>query len=434
VKNIKKEIKELVENGVIDWDTGDKIEQYYLHKKEDNSSKILLFFGIIGAILIGLGIILIIGHNWDRLSISIKTFIAFVPLVLSQGLCLFVKAKKNGSQAWQESSAILLFFSLGATLALISQIYQIPGEQRVFVFTWMILSLGIIFLMPSSSVSILILIGVINLEAKTNYIKPEFRPLMTLHWDQLLLYAGVIAYYLTLVWKQPKKLFTAWHHYLVPAAGFIIVVSSFRHLSPYSAVVITVLFSLYYLIGHTKEMENKSLRWNPHLIYGLIGLTILLFIQSYSSFWSELGHNKYHGQFSDFGGSWPFYLIVLAVFVLTLKLARRKIAADFNPVLLSFHVYLVIFMLGNSFPTLAAFLINVVLVLIGLYYIYLGDRDKRMVFLNFGMMLVVSSILARFFEINLSFLARGIAFIVVGCLFFAANYYLINKSKNISHE
>ena len=434
MKNFKKEINELVKNGIIDWETGNKIEQYYKDTKEDNSSKILLFFSIIGAILVGLGIILIIGHNWDQLSISLKTVLAFVPLILSQCLCIFVKSKKNGSLSWQESSALLLFFSVGATIAMISQIYQISGDIREFIFTWMLLCLPIIFLLPSSSVSLLILIGVINLPVESDYHHSEPPPLMSLAWDQLLLYLGVVVYYLTLVLKQPKKLFTAWHHYVIPAVGFIIVVSSFKHLSPNTAMVMTALFSLYFLIGHTKEMETKSLRWNPYLIYGILGTTTMLFIQSYSSFWVELADHNYQGQFSDFTGSWPFYVICLTVFALTLMIASRKNTSDFNPILLSFHAYLMIFIIGNFLPSIAAFLINVLLVMIGLYYIYRGNKDQRMVFLNFGMLLVVSSILARFFEINLSFLARGIAFIIVGSLFFAANYYLIKKSKVTSHE
>ena len=59
--------------------TGDKISNYY-KKQPENPNRLLLAFGILAAILIGLGIILIMAHNWENLSVQAKTGAAFLPL------------------------------------------------------------------------------------------------------------------------------------------------------------------------------------------------------------------------------------------------------------------------------------------------------------------------------------------------------------------
>ena len=65
-KNFTKELEELTKAEIISEDTAEKIRNYY-QTKQNNSSTVLVAFAIIGAILVGLGFILIIAHNWDNL-------------------------------------------------------------------------------------------------------------------------------------------------------------------------------------------------------------------------------------------------------------------------------------------------------------------------------------------------------------------------------
>ena len=58
-----KELSELVASDVISQKTADDITAYYLNKKNAQPSRITITFGIIGACLISLGILLILAHN-----------------------------------------------------------------------------------------------------------------------------------------------------------------------------------------------------------------------------------------------------------------------------------------------------------------------------------------------------------------------------------
>ena len=160
--SIIKDTPELVEAGVISQQTADNIQHYYNSKGGQSQNKLLVVFGILGAVLVGLGIILIIAHNWDELSKITKLCVAFLPLVIGQLLCVFTLIKKQDSTACREGAAAFLFFAVGASISLVSQIYNISGDLSLFLLTWMLLCLPLIYVMRSSVASLLYLIGSIN--------------------------------------------------------------------------------------------------------------------------------------------------------------------------------------------------------------------------------------------------------------------------------
>jgi uncharacterized membrane protein len=156
---ILKELTELVENGIITDEVAEHVREYYQNRGSIHNNRLFIAFGILGAILSGLGVILIFAHNWDDFPRSLKTFLAFLPLLASQWLCLYVILRKNDDVTWKESGAALVFFSVGAAIALISQIYHIPGNLSTYLLTWMILCIPVIYVMRSSITSLLCLAG-----------------------------------------------------------------------------------------------------------------------------------------------------------------------------------------------------------------------------------------------------------------------------------
>ena len=62
-----KDIPELVKADIISQDTADKISAYYCRQAGQSTNRLFVVFGILGSIFVGLGIILIIAHNWDNL-------------------------------------------------------------------------------------------------------------------------------------------------------------------------------------------------------------------------------------------------------------------------------------------------------------------------------------------------------------------------------
>ncbi len=101
--------------------------------REDSRRLAFLLLAIVGSALIGAGIILLIAHNWDELSRPVRSAIAFLPLLASHALSVFVLRRRDGSQPWRESAAIFNVAAIGAAISLVSQTYQIHGDFARFV-------------------------------------------------------------------------------------------------------------------------------------------------------------------------------------------------------------------------------------------------------------------------------------------------------------
>src|SRR6187431_2989126 len=110
-KNILQELPELVDAEVITEETAKKISAYYESKASGSPNRLFIVFGILGALLVGMGIILIIAHNWDSLNKGVKLSLALLPLLLGQALCAYALLKENKSVAWKESASVFLMLT-----------------------------------------------------------------------------------------------------------------------------------------------------------------------------------------------------------------------------------------------------------------------------------------------------------------------------------
>ncbi len=421
---LKEEIKEIVDKGIIDWETGLKIKEHFENKPENDFNKILVFFSILGALLVGLGIILIFAHNWDSLSRTIKTGIAFLPLLTSQALAAYTKLKKNHSKSWVELSSVLLLLSIGAAIALIGQIYQLPGDTRSFLLAWIVLGLPIVYLMPSSAVSILLLLGLTSVggehrlhsAAVGNYVSIEV----------LGLYTILVLYYLYLIKRAPRSLFTLWHHFIVPIVGLLLLLRSGFGFQQLNAIIYLLALGLIFNIGSLAFFRSNRLRENPYRILGTLGTVIILFVFSFHAIWEHWSSRS--ATSISFTNNYILFLLLLG-WIGTLIYLYRKRDFEFNPIQLTPLLFIPMPFSGSLATAMGMGISNVLLIVIGLYYFWKGQKTGRLTTLNFGMVILAALIVIRFFEMDLSFISRGLCFVVIGLAFFAANYLLIKNSK-----
>ena len=108
------DLDDLVAAGIIDETTATAILAYQAKKKNTAPNRLGLVLSVLGAGLIGLGIMLIIAHNWDNFSRLVKTFLAFIPMIIGQAVCGYTLYRKKENKTWRESSAVFLFFAVGA--------------------------------------------------------------------------------------------------------------------------------------------------------------------------------------------------------------------------------------------------------------------------------------------------------------------------------
>ncbi|QNF32075.1 DUF2157 domain-containing protein [Adhaeribacter swui] len=423
-----KDLPELLDAEVITPETADRIRDYYKSKNTSSANPLLVVFGILGALLIGLGIILILAHNWDELSRITKTLLAFLPLLIGQVLCGYGLIKKQVGTAYRESAATFLFLAVGASIALVSQIYNIPGGTGTFLLTWMLLGLPLVYIMPSSVVSLLYICGITYYAAELGYWSYKSPP-PYLYW---LLLMGILSHYYQLYRRKPTGNFIIFHHWLIPASVTVALGTVAQKADELLFIAYFSLFGAFYLFGNLIFLKTQKLKNNGYKVIGALGTVALLLALSFNWFWESLIKQAFSvNQLINAPEFYASVLTSLAATGLFYAYLKNKPISRLQPIAPAFLLFIFLFLLG-LFSPVAVVLVNIYILLIGVLIVKDGARQNHLGLLNLGLLLISALVICRFFDTDLSFVIRGILFVSVGLGFFLANYGLLKKRKN--HE
>lgn len=420
--SIIKEIPKLVKAGVISTSTAEDIKSYYANNKQDSQNKLLAIFGTLGAILVGMGIILIIAHNWDNFSRPIKTGFALLPLLIGQISCGYTLLRKNKSQAWREASVSFLFFAIGSCISLISQVYNIPGELGSFLFIWMILFLPMPFIMNSTVASLLFLAG------------SSFYAINIGYWDYsnitpywyILFMASTVLFYLKLIKQNPESNGLVFHNWLIPLSLLICLGTFAKEYEEIMFLGYMSLFGIFTLIGSKEHFTKQATINNGFKIIGYLGSIIILLILSFDTVWEDFRREIYnYNALLDAPEIYAtFFISAIATILAYLNWRKNKLLV--NEILFLILLLICILSAQSSF---AFILVNILLFALGLYTIISGSKQINLKLVNSGLLIITALIVCRFFDTDLSFVLRGILFLSIGFGFFITNYQLLKKKK-----
>ncbi len=422
-----KYLPELLKENVISQDVADNISNYYLKKKKQGLNKLFLIFGILGALLVGLGVILIIAHNWDQLPRNIKTIFAFLPLIVAQFLCGYTLLKKNDSIVWKESTATFLFLAIGACISLISQVYHISGNLSLFLLTWMSLSLPIIYLMNSSFASLLYIIGITYYSCECSYWSyPSSEPYF--YWVLILL---VIPHYVMLVKHKPESNFVRFHNLLIALSVIISLGTLSKDNSELMYIPYFSLFGILLVIDKLPFFQKHNMQDRSFAILGFTGTLVMLFMLSFDWYWRHLAKPHHHidQMFLSQEMLASVIITLLALFLLFKRYRSQSIDRN-SPIEFVFLLFIIAYLTCGSMPFVAILLMNATLLFLGISTIVNGLKSNHLGILNLGLLIIAVLIVCRFFDTDLSFLTRGILFIAAGAGFFVTNYQMLKNRRN----
>ncbi|MCU4166167.1 DUF2157 domain-containing protein [Carboxylicivirga caseinilyticus] len=423
---ILKEIPELLQEGVITDETAKRIQDYYKSKKSSSTNKLFIVFGVLGAILVGLGLILIIAHNWDELSRMTKTIFAFLPLIIGQYLSGWVILKKRDSIAWRESVSAFLFFAVGASISLVSQIYNIPGNLSSFLLTWMLLCIPLIYLMKSSVASLLCLAGITYYAAETSYwTYPSSDSYM--YWVSLLL---IMPHYYHLYRKKPTSNFMVFHNWIIPLSLVIILGTLAEKFDELMYIAYIVLFGIFSLIGDREFISKQRLLSNGYSVMGSLGSIIILLMLSFNWFWDHLRTTEVLMNELVRSNEFLSIIVLIALALVMLFYRKRELTIEnMNPFSFIFLLLIPTYIIGLN-SSVAIILINLFVLGLGILIILQGAQKNHFGILNYGLLIITALVVCRFFDSDLSFVLRGVLFVIVGVGFFASNYVMLKKRKS----
>ena len=422
-------LDDLVEAGIIDEKTAENILTFQAEKRVDVPNRLGMVLSVLGATLIGLGILLIVAHNWDNLNRLSKTILAFSPMIIGQIACIYTLYRKKESRAWRESSATFLFFTVGACIGMVSQIYNLEGELGSFLLTWMVLVLPLIYVMQSSIVSLLYLGGITWYATNCGYAN-NHEPY--LFWGLL---AMAMPHYYRLYQNSPTGNAFNYHSWAIALSVLITLGLWANNATVLMWVAYVSLLALYFLIGCQPFFRNKRSVNNPYLLIGLVGTIGLFLVFTFLGYWEEVVAEKMnwngllrHQEF------WVSILLIASSSYLLWKLTPLEHFDKISPIPFGFLLFLGVFFIGYNYPIIGMVLSNLFVLFISAFYIYRGNQLNRLGLLNLGMLTLATLIICRFFDLDLSFVTRGILFVLVGIGFFITNYQLIKRREAVDLE
>jgi len=419
-----RELDELVANGVITPEIAENIRGFY-NKPGDSKSPnaVIIAFGVIGALLVGMGIVLIIAHNWDVLPKPMKLFLGLGPLLVSQIIAGFIVVKNIQSQAWREATGVIMIFAVATAIAIVSQVYNIHGNFARFLMVWALLALPVMYVLQSRIASLLFWMIATWYATevgfglfKHNYPVPYF-------W--LLAFAAT-PFYIQLIRKDPEANSVSFHNWVV--GGSITIVLALGDYGEGGDLLIPAyitLFSIFMLIGQLPVFANRKLINNAWLIGGSAGTVGLLLFLTFE--WADLAGRSSAFWLSIPGLIWAILFVIASVL---LYVAGKR--NGFRNVLsksYTFLVMLVLIIIGLQEPLVSRALTNVLLLALGVYTIREGAMANKLWKMNYGLLILSILIACRFFDTDMSFVLRGLLFVAIGAGFFATNFYMIRKRR-----
>lgn len=434
--SIQKELQELVAANVISQETADNIENYYRSKTPSTANRFAIVLSILGAMLVGLGIVLVVAHNWDELSRTSKTIFAFLPMVLGQALCLYTLFKQKESFAWREGSALILFFGVGSCIALISQVYHIGGELSDFLLTWMLLIIPLLYILPSYVTGLLYIAGITWYACLIGYFdSPQQQPFLFL--PLLLLVAP--AYIQLLRKKSESNIFILYNWFIAIALSCVLGAFIPSNEDPSRGFLgYLTLFCLYYLAGTSNLFRHRRLFANPYLVAAIPGVVTILLFWTYRYSWAIWDRDV------DLSNLFLYILIALLCGLLVLLIMRYKTRGwqglspvEFSPFVFLIATALTFWNTANTdfiqFSGMPGVLItNLWVLVLGIYFTRKGSIQRHFGILNLGLLIVAALAVLRFFDDDIPFVWRGIFFLATGIGFFVANYLLIKKKRSLA--
>jgi uncharacterized membrane protein len=152
---LKQELAQWRAEGLVDAALAQRILARYPSAAERNWGRVI--FSAIGAVLVGLGVILFFAYNWQDLPKAAKLALVIGALVLAHGGAIGVARRPDASRGLVEGLHVLGTMLFGAGIWLVAQIYHIDEHYPNAFLVWSAGALTMAWAMPSIAQALLAL-------------------------------------------------------------------------------------------------------------------------------------------------------------------------------------------------------------------------------------------------------------------------------------
>lgn len=409
---LRDELPKLVEEGVLAPEQAVRLHAHYGLDALPAARARQAVVPVLGAVLAGLGVLLLLAHNWDGLARAMRVALALAPLLMGQLACLYALTLGGGTKAWREGAAAFTAIAFTAALALVGQIFHLSGDLDRFLLTCGLVALPLVYLLRASFTAALcaLAFGGWVLAA------PEQPPLLVTGVFLLLAPHVVLR-----VRAEPEAMTTRLLlSALLPLALFAVGATLMRATATDAGLLWFAHCVALLWMAPTRSAPALPV---PLPQYGLIGLLVLGGAATFGDFWQE------SGRFIDWAqsvqvGLLQAVLLLALLFATTLAVRARQWwrLVALPPVFMLWAT--LAFAAVPPAAAAATLLANGYALAIGVTLLVSGLNRRLQRRAHGGLMLVSLLVLLRFLDSEWSFTARGVAFLLLGVAFLLANLWL----------
>lgn len=409
------QLPDLIARGVLTEQSAAALREHYgAPKTRTSTSMVVAVTAVLGALLIGGGIILLLAANWDQFPRAVRTALAFLPLLASQALGVFVLLRKTDAMGWREGAALLNSLAVAASTAIVSQIYHIPGDFHGFLLVWLLLMLPAVYLLRSAAAMLLYLAVVISWTlSKTTDLWP---------WGWLLL-AAVLPLMVPMIKRGGLRAW--WLAVAGMIAGGILLGATANHAHMHDIWI--PAFAGYLAMLYVTGVALRPDELHPFRWAGFAAIGVLSLVFTYAGFWDD--HSVVKTSVGGVVATGVCALVSLSgMAAASIAFVRR---VPVNPFAAVFP-FATLLAFGVTFAAegwAAALLMNIYVFALAVMALRSGLARAKFAETNAGMLLLTALIVMRFFDTDVGFLIRGLAFIAVGVGFLVVNAMLLKRRK-----
>lgn len=388
-KFLESKLLELAENNIISNEQYSNAKDYFNNNKKGNKS-VTTIFGAIGVFLIALSIITLFAVNWGNISKEIKVIISFVPIfITSVMLYLYMKDENKKMQLY---TSIFAPISILATNSLIAQIFHTQTEIYELIFTSLLMFLPIAFILRNY-ISIIVY-GVGTIIYAFAVIESSGSEIIGLV-NTFIISAPLIIYNIINYMnnKEDGKNIVMWILNVTLVTLFMFFNEIFR------ADVLLIYLYMIYFITRTIFKEDNSL--NKLLSILFMGYLIISCINPFMVSYVEN---------IEFGIDTMFITVAIAIFIYLSKAYK-------SPKEYFIFLFIVLLQYSKMDADILFVLINIIAVAFGVYKIIIGNKNNSFKQIKQGVAIILTLILFRFINADISFMGKSIMFLIAGISF-----------------
>lgn len=411
VEWLKKEVEDWENQKIIDRDQAQKILSRYKlvgtssnlkTLKEGGSSRLTTVVSVIGALLVGIGVILFVASNWKNISDFLKLILLFGTTFATYFAGWDLKFERRTYPKLGHALLFLASIFVGATIFLSAQIFNVNANEPWLVLLWFLAISPLGYAFNSKPIlGLNIFTFAFWMISYTSTTRGLY--LSTFEIFMLYLLFGIGLYGIGQIHSMSERY--SQFRLTYQGVGLVFILSSYFYFSletPYTKI-----------LG-----EIAATDWAIQLLFVLFGITALV-----SVFGSVVKYERFKTVKHEFFilllallgwiGIWSLTFFKESLMVTTITHGCTHTTVDPDVLVILFSVFNLIF-----------FIISIGSILIGYY--------KSIVpFVNIGMCFFILGILHLYATTLYKMLPRSLAFIAGGILLLGCGLYMEKKRRSL---